>query len=123
MGVSRLTQQQHEAVFDAVLRTLWDVEPDLLDAGRTLDPGGLVELDSHIDDLHAAIHRTAAAGDLCLAEILDEICSTCRYQYPTGYCPLRQRNLCVLHRHASRIITAVAVATRQSRDEASNPNP
>src|SRR4051812_9569112 len=95
-GVSDETRQQ---VLRAVRRTIdallpRESHPALVAAGNPRSvrsfPGGLRDLDRHVDALIDIVRRsTAGRIEPYLAQILEEICPTCQYQCPSGYCPLR----------------------------------
>jgi hypothetical protein len=116
--------EQRAAVFDEILRELEDVCPELSDVHHDRDPGALVELYEHLDELVAIVRRSmvdAAAGrfEPYLVQINERICSTCPQDQTDGYCPLRLRNTCVLSAHATRIARAIGRALSKSRDGSS----
>lgn len=118
---SDLSREQRAAVFDEILRELGGVCPELFDAKHDLDPGGLVELYGHVDDLVAIVRRTtsaAAAGRMepYLLQVRERICTKCPHKSSSGFCSLRDRNSCALSAHATRIARAVGRALRQGPD-------
>jgi hypothetical protein len=118
MTHSTLSPSVRNHVLEAVHRVLWQLEPELFDPHHVEHAGELADLDLHIDELIAIVRRsTAVQIEPYLAQILDDICDKCRHQFPSGYCPLRYRNLCVMYRNAPAIIPAVAAALRQVHDE------
>ena len=119
------SREQRAAVFDEILRELAPLCPELFDVRHDLDPGGLVELYGHLDELVEIVRRTTAAAaagrvEPYLMQVREHICSTCPHQLTGGFCPLRFRNTCVLSAHASRIARAIGRALCKSRHDLSS---
>jgi hypothetical protein len=104
-----LSRDDRVRIREAIHRALRQKCPDLFESGAADHAGGLEDLDAHLDDLVAIVQGTTATRiEPYLAQILDEICSKCGHQAPSGYCALRQRELCLLYAQAPAIIRAIA---------------
>src|ERR1044071_2787011 len=58
-------------------------------------------LQRHLDQLIEIVRRTSAQTiEPFLAEMIDDLCSTCAAQEPSAVCPLRLEGKCVLFAHA-----------------------
>ena len=110
-----LSLEQRGAVLAEILRELEDVCPELSDIHHERDPGALVELYGHLDELAAIVRRTAADAatdrvEAYLVEVQERICSTCAQEETDDLCLLRLRGICVLSAHAKRIVSAIGRA-------------
>jgi hypothetical protein len=119
-ATTTLSREQRAAVFDEILRELAPLCPDSFDVCHDLDPGGLVELYGHLDQLVEIVRRTTAAAaagrvEPYIVQVREHVCSTCPHQLAIGFCPLRFRNTCVLSAYASRIARAIGRALYGSR--------
>jgi len=107
-------------VFLAVCRVMAEVEPAEFSGDRhsrsSID--GLRHVNNHLDALIEVVRNTTADSlEPYVAEIRQDVCSHCRFQYPTGYCPLRGMGSCLINRHADRILPAIARALVELGDE------
>lgn len=117
MTTQSLTQEQRSHVTAAIEQTLRDECPEIFAGSEAGHLGGWAELKNHIDDLVAIARRTSADRiEPYLAQILEEICGKCAHAFPSGYCPLRDRGLCLLYRQARPILRAIVGALCEIQD-------
>src|SRR5215207_10100514 len=83
-----------EAAFDALATAC----PGSFSDDRWRRPGGIVEVEKHLDQLIEIVRRTTAAQiEPYLVQILQDICQTCSHQEASGYCSLRGIRQCTVY--------------------------
>lgn len=112
--VTDLTAAEHRLLLSEVHEALRQECPHALERSRFVPKGNLSDLDQHLEELVPIVRRTCATRiEPYLAEILDDICTKCPYQQPSGFCPLRHDGDCILYRCAGTIVAAVRRALRE----------
>ena len=112
-----LEGEPRQKVLAAVWNALRVSRPDLFHLDKLNQPGGVIALDAHLDTL-IEMSRTMTADRIepYLARIIDDVCATCPQQDPSGYCPLRHVNDCVLFSHARLILETIDSVLRDLED-------
>jgi hypothetical protein len=112
-----LTPAERRHLLSHIYHTLRHVEPAMFGHHNVHRPGGLDGINEHLDQLVAIVRQTRTPlPEAHLAMILDRICETCPYEFPSRYCPLRHIDGCVLYRNSEAIIPAIACALAEFAD-------
>ena len=100
------------AVLQAVAAHCTDLGP-----GDTFRAGGLVSAGRHLDrivDIARRVHTDN--DDALLFQVLDDICTTCRYQSVNGHCNVHGIGKCTLTNTAGPALRAAGAALREIGD-------
>ena len=80
-------------------------------------PGGVLEVEQHLDQLVDIVRRTTARRlEPYQLQILEDICARCPHQESCGYCSLRKIHQCVLYECASALVEGIAAALVEIED-------
>lgn len=106
-----------QLVMDSIRHALLVVAPEWTRPEEYDRPGGLHDLEEKLDALIEIARRTRSDRvEPYLAEILDDVCSHCRNQRASAFCPVRHSGNCVLYACAGPIMWAIGGALRRLGD-------
>ena len=112
-----LAPTKRAIVLEAANDALACVRPGCFSEGEWSRPGGVVEVDAHLDRLVEIVRRTTATRiEPFQVQILEDICAKCPHQEPCGYCALRGIHRCVLYEGAEALVEAIAEALMEVDD-------
>jgi hypothetical protein len=111
-----LSVDQRNRILVAVYRELFLSAAATAGEWRTRE--GTAVLEAHLDALVDIVRRsTAGAVEPYLAQVYDDVCSKCRYQTVSGYCPQRATGPCIVYRFTEPIVRAIGDTLREMGDE------
>jgi hypothetical protein len=108
MDTSAPNLEQQNTILTSVYQTLRQRRPELFRRGEPWRPGGVWELRDHLGGLIEAARAAAGTPERrepCLRIVRRHVCRRCDHQTPCGYCPVRDRNDCVLEQEACVILS------------------
>jgi len=113
-NVSDLTAAERRLLLCEVNEALRLECQDFFEHFKSLPQGGQADLEGHVDELVPIVRRsTATRIEPYLAQFLDDICTKCPHQQPSGHCPLRHEGNCIMFRCAGPIVAATRRALRE----------
>ena len=118
MNIAPLDPQARRLILHRLERVLRFSDPQVCSPGQRTRPGGLDDLEPLLDQIVHAVRETASDElEPYLFQFLECVCPDCPHQQVNGHCDLRLPPQCLLQRKASVIITTIAQALKDIRDE------
>lgn len=112
-----LTSSQRDRVLELIYQAIAIECPKCFAADVREHAGGVNMVARNLDGLVDIVRRsTAQRIEPFLVQIMWDICSDCPYQFPSGYCALRQARLCVMYVHAPAVVETVTRALLELND-------